>query len=194
MGCHFLLQGIFPTQGSNPGLLHWWTVLYHCTTWEVTNPESLQTMSFWVFMEASLHKYNYITGHFLHTPQKTGAWNWKFQPSNHLAEVCWSGFLAVWLFLSFHFPSCALCSKTVRRSPHLRSGFIFHKIPRRNTGVKLQDFCFSSRISGHQKHKQRKKKQTYRTLKRKPCISGHYQESEETTYSTGENTCKFCVW
>ena len=23
MGCHFLLQGIFQTQGSNPGLLHW---------------------------------------------------------------------------------------------------------------------------------------------------------------------------
>ena len=23
MGCHFLLQGIFPTQGSNLGLLHW---------------------------------------------------------------------------------------------------------------------------------------------------------------------------
>ena len=23
MGCHFLLQGIFPTQGSNPGLPHW---------------------------------------------------------------------------------------------------------------------------------------------------------------------------
>ena len=22
-GCHLLLQGIFPTQGSNPGLLHW---------------------------------------------------------------------------------------------------------------------------------------------------------------------------
>ena len=22
-GCHFLLQGIFPTQGSNPRLLHW---------------------------------------------------------------------------------------------------------------------------------------------------------------------------
>ena len=22
-GCHFLLQGIFPTQGSKPGLLHW---------------------------------------------------------------------------------------------------------------------------------------------------------------------------
>ena len=23
MGCHFLLQGIFPTQGSNPSVLHW---------------------------------------------------------------------------------------------------------------------------------------------------------------------------
>ena len=23
VGCHFLLQGIFPTQGSNPGLPHW---------------------------------------------------------------------------------------------------------------------------------------------------------------------------
>ena len=22
VGCHFLLQGIFPTQGSNPGVLH----------------------------------------------------------------------------------------------------------------------------------------------------------------------------
>ena len=23
VGCHFLLQGILPTQGSNPGLLNW---------------------------------------------------------------------------------------------------------------------------------------------------------------------------
>ena len=23
VGCHFLLQGIFPTQGRNPHLLHW---------------------------------------------------------------------------------------------------------------------------------------------------------------------------
>ena len=29
MGCHFLLQGIFPSQGSNPGLLHWRWILYH---------------------------------------------------------------------------------------------------------------------------------------------------------------------
>ena len=29
MGCHFLLQGIFPTQGLNPGLLHYKQTLYH---------------------------------------------------------------------------------------------------------------------------------------------------------------------
>ena len=29
VGCHALLQGIFPTQGSNPGLLHWRWILYH---------------------------------------------------------------------------------------------------------------------------------------------------------------------
>ena len=28
VGCHFLLQGIFPTQGSNPGLLHCRHILY----------------------------------------------------------------------------------------------------------------------------------------------------------------------
>ena len=39
VGCHFLLQGIFPTQGSNPCLLHWQAdslplnhlrILYYC--------------------------------------------------------------------------------------------------------------------------------------------------------------------
>ena len=29
MGCHALLQGIFPAQGSNPGLLQYKQVLYH---------------------------------------------------------------------------------------------------------------------------------------------------------------------
>ena len=29
VGCHFLLQGIFPTQGSNSGLLHCRQILYH---------------------------------------------------------------------------------------------------------------------------------------------------------------------
>ena len=29
MSGHFLLQGIFPTQVLNPGLLHWRQILYH---------------------------------------------------------------------------------------------------------------------------------------------------------------------
>ena len=29
MGCHFLLQGIFPNQGSKPGLSHYRQTLYH---------------------------------------------------------------------------------------------------------------------------------------------------------------------
>ena len=29
VGCHFLLQGIFPTQGSNPGLPHCRQILYY---------------------------------------------------------------------------------------------------------------------------------------------------------------------
>ena len=34
MGCHFLLQGIFLTQGSNPCLLIGRQILYHWATWE----------------------------------------------------------------------------------------------------------------------------------------------------------------
>ena len=33
-GCHFQLQGIFPTQKSNPHLLHCRQILYHWATWE----------------------------------------------------------------------------------------------------------------------------------------------------------------
>ena len=34
VGCHFLLQGVFPTQGSYVG--RW--ILYHCTSWETHQP------------------------------------------------------------------------------------------------------------------------------------------------------------
>ena len=36
VGCHFLLQGIFPTQGSKPGLLH-----YRPTLYRLSHQESL---------------------------------------------------------------------------------------------------------------------------------------------------------
>ena len=38
--CHFLLQGIFPTQGSNPGLLHCRQTVYHLSHWGSPMAES----------------------------------------------------------------------------------------------------------------------------------------------------------
>ena len=39
-----LLQGIFPTQGSNPGLLHWRQILYHLNHQASSGERSLQQM------------------------------------------------------------------------------------------------------------------------------------------------------
>ena len=40
VGCHALLQGILPTQGSNPGLLHYRWILYHLSHQE--SPQILE--------------------------------------------------------------------------------------------------------------------------------------------------------
>ena len=47
VGCHAFLQGIFPTQGSNPGLLHYRRILYHL---------SHQGLSFLFFSSVPLPK------------------------------------------------------------------------------------------------------------------------------------------
>ena len=41
VGCHCLFQGIFPTQGLNPGLLNCRWILYHWATWEAPNVSTL---------------------------------------------------------------------------------------------------------------------------------------------------------
>ena len=41
VGCHFVLQGIFPTQGSNPGLLHCRQMLY-----QLSHQASLEGLMF----------------------------------------------------------------------------------------------------------------------------------------------------
>ena len=54
VGCHFLLQGIFQNQGSNPCLLHGRHILYHWDTWEVPTPQlaSVQLYPYWwVYLE-----------------------------------------------------------------------------------------------------------------------------------------------
>ena len=44
VGCHFLLQGIFPTQGLNPGLLHCRWILYQLS--HKGNPRMLQWVAY----------------------------------------------------------------------------------------------------------------------------------------------------
>ena len=51
MGCHFLLQGIFLTQGSNPGLPHCRQMLYRLSHQGSSKPDSN--------LSASLHLYCY---------------------------------------------------------------------------------------------------------------------------------------
>ena len=53
VGCHALLQRIFPTQGSNPGLLHCRWILYHLshqahyTNWFFFNATFLLSLELW---------------------------------------------------------------------------------------------------------------------------------------------------
>ena len=66
MGCHFLLQGIFLTQGSNPGLLHHRQILYRLSykgrpvlqgmvytkyTWEISSLcQELEISLYYIFL------------------------------------------------------------------------------------------------------------------------------------------------
>ena len=53
MGCHALLQGIFPTQGLNPGLPHCRQILYHLSHWG--SPRILEWVAY------SLPRGNFLT-------------------------------------------------------------------------------------------------------------------------------------
>ena len=46
MGCHSLLQGIFPTQGLNPGLRHCRQILYHLSHQGSPKSQSVQIIPF----------------------------------------------------------------------------------------------------------------------------------------------------
>ena len=60
VGCHSLLQGIFPTQGSNPGLLHCRQILYHLShqespIWVIAYTNSIVRCDIYIYI------YIYIT-------------------------------------------------------------------------------------------------------------------------------------
>ena len=64
VGCHFLLQGIFPTQGSNPGLPHCRQRLYLWATREAPsgcyNKVLWQKLQMWSSRGPSIMSSNYI--------------------------------------------------------------------------------------------------------------------------------------
>ena len=75
MGCHFLLQGFFPTQGSNPYFLHlliWQGLFHHCSSWK-TQVESI-----------------------LHLPQKLSTWASCLVPSDQFSHSVVSDSATAW--------------------------------------------------------------------------------------------------
>ena len=61
VGSHSLLQGIFPSQGSNPGLLHCRQILYHL------NYESMHSIDALILLRPDLI---YISHTHTHTPKQ----------------------------------------------------------------------------------------------------------------------------
>ena len=59
MGCHVLVQGIFPTQGTNPGLLHCRWIIYHLSYQGSPMPTSYSEMNILVGMMAKIVLINY---------------------------------------------------------------------------------------------------------------------------------------
>ena len=100
MGCHVLLQGIFLTQGSNPGLLHCRQILYHL---------SHQGCPFYYFGEGDGTPLQYSC---LENPMDGGAW-WA---AVHGAEKSWTP-LSDFTFSSVQF-SLSVVSDSLR--PHFR--------------------------------------------------------------------------
>ena len=56
VGCHALFQGIFPTQGSNPGLLHCRQIIYHLS--HEGSPRTLEWVAY-PFSRRSSHSRNW---------------------------------------------------------------------------------------------------------------------------------------
>ena len=59
-GCHFLLQGIFPTQGLNPGLPHCRQTLYHLSHQGSHLKKSPQTYKSNIFYKTRFNKIRWL--------------------------------------------------------------------------------------------------------------------------------------
>ena len=59
VGCHALLQGIFPTQGLNPGLPHCRWILYHLSQQSLCTRVYLSIFTYWRAFQLLLNFNNY---------------------------------------------------------------------------------------------------------------------------------------
>ena len=67
VGCHFLLQGTFPSQRSNLGLLHWRQILYHLIYQE--NPYIVYTKKYATNKDFFFNFVNYTVERTKYAPQ-----------------------------------------------------------------------------------------------------------------------------
>ena len=64
VGCHFPLQGIFLTQGSNPGLLHWRQILYQLSHQGSPNEHQSTTIMPCTWLVLIIVKDSFIKSHY----------------------------------------------------------------------------------------------------------------------------------
>ena len=75
VGCHAHLQGIFPIQGSNPGLLHCRRILYHLS--HQGSPEPMNKLMLFIFKEKKRASIFYTNSLSIHRQPsaKISLWN-----------------------------------------------------------------------------------------------------------------------
>ena len=76
VGCHFLLQGIFPIQGSNSGLLHCRQILYHLSYREASYSNKHFLYIYLLSFDFSSPVYEFLPGFSILST--TFVWFWSF--------------------------------------------------------------------------------------------------------------------
>ena len=129
VGCHALLQGIFPTQGPNPGLPHCRWILYHLRhqgipTYAIASLKPRYLAYFLIFhnLGLSLMVYVYflcLTDHVSLSKPYAGLWS-LMSPFNYLSLGLWinyfNHFIAKFFNSISHFSFTSLTWQILRRA------------------------------------------------------------------------------
>ena len=100
VGCHFLLQGIFPTQGLNPGLLHYrWSLALQADSYWLNHQGNPQSLLGTEILQAAGPKLIF----FLRFNFAFELWCWR-----RLLRVCWTAGRSNQSILKEISPGCSL--------------------------------------------------------------------------------------